>query len=233
MSFRATGRWSASSSARYTTPMSPWLITSSTRHPANTEPSRSSGSISSSVGGPAGRPGVRERGRRCAGGGGPGGDRGRRAGAGVARAGAGVARAGGRGGRGRGRLRRTSVNCRVVVPTRTESPSFERRRPRTRSPFTKVPLADPRSSMSPAARVAGDAGVAAGQLDVVAQPPLSAHPAPDQRARLGEAEPAAGATPAVTTSTRPPPAGAPAGSPRGSAAGTRVRWLGHLRRRGR
>ena len=38
MSLSATGRWSASSSARYTTPMSPWPITSSTRHPAKTEP---------------------------------------------------------------------------------------------------------------------------------------------------------------------------------------------------
>ena len=59
-------------------------------------------------------------------------------------------RPGGRGRRAarqRGRLGRASVNSRVVEPTRTESPTFSTWRPRTRSPFTNVPFAEPRSSI--------------------------------------------------------------------------------------
>ena len=87
--------------------------------------------------------------------------------------------------------RPTSVNSRVVEPTRTESPTFSAWRPRTRSPLTNVPFADPRSSMlSSPLGVAGNAGVAAGELEIVAQPPLSAHRPPDDEL-VPEGEPAA------------------------------------------
>src|SRR5207248_430000 len=93
----ATGRCSASSSARYTAPMSPWPISSSTRQPANTAPAGSASGITArSAGRAAGaRGGLAGLGRRAAGGGGGDGADGG-AGGDTGRAGGGADWAGGR-----------------------------------------------------------------------------------------------------------------------------------------
>ena len=220
--------------------MSPWPITSSTRQPANTEPTARElrSATASAAAGLAAVAAVRRwpaRGRRCRGRRRPRRTPARAGGGGGAAAAHGRRRRHGRrlGSAGSGPPRRvgarTSVTSSVVEPTRTESPTCSARRPRTRSPLTNVPFADPRSSIGQlAACVAGNAGVAAGQLEIVAQPPLAAHCAPDHElVRRGRA---AGprAAPAVITSTSPrrrsrsaraPAAGAPAEARRRTSAG--------------
>ena len=169
-------------------------MTSSIRQPAMTVPAgRASGGGAAGLragtargaGGAGGGEGGRAGRGGAAGGGGAGGGVGGaaaggggvagRAGGGVGGAGGGVggAAAGGGGAAGGGAAARpAAVSSSVVLPTRTVSPTASACRSRIRVPFTNVPLAEPRSSISSrpeASRVT--TRVAAGQLRVVAQLP--------------------------------------------------------------
>ena len=128
----------------------------------------------------------RERGGRRL----PGCDRGCR-GAGRVRAGAGggVAGAGGAGGC------PAPVTCSVVEPTRTESPTLSSRLAADALAVHEGPVRRPEIlDRQPAVRLADDAGVAARELVVVVQPPLSAHLPPDDEL-VRQREPATRARP--------------------------------------